>query len=432
MKSVYFLALRELKIRFKSKIFIWTTILGPIFLLIMMIVPVGLQLKNSEHAIVQVLDLTQTERIDTCFKDNDKMSFIVMHGNETEILKAFDYSSHDALLILKPLDKNGIIPELTLKSHYDLSEFEKIFLKNYIKGIYQNEILKRLNNSELATILNQEIVFDELKELDFAYQQTSKEVRDSWGLGASIILYFFLMFYGMQLMRSTTEEKSSRVFEVLITTVKPVQILLGKLTGIGLSALFQFTVWLTVVGGIGNWLYAHFQLQMYNSSNISNTLKIVKDQQQAMDVAFLVQAFEGISFFKLGFGFIVFFVLGYLLYGTLLATIGACVDSESDTQPLLIPITLPLLFSFVMASQVQANPNTLMSKILCNFPLSSPICALINIPNGATWVQILVSISLLIIFLFPLIWLCSKVFAAGLLLNGKKTSWGDIFKLLKM
>ena len=238
---------------------------------------------------------------------------------------------------------------------------------------------------------------------------------------SGFLIYFFIFMYGAMVMRGVIEEKTNRIIEVMISSVKPFQLMIGKIIGIALVGLSQFLFWLIIalIGfSIAPYLIESNDLlqgEINNSNANLNSLEI----------------FNNLTIFPLIFGFIFYFIAGYFLYGSLFASVGAAVDQETDSQQFMLPLTLPLILSFIMIQPIIDNPHGDLAYWFSMIPFTSPIIMMVRIPFGVPIFELILSMTILLIGIFSSVWLSSKIYRVGILMYGKKTSYKEIWKWLK-
>jgi ABC-2 type transport system permease protein len=243
----------------------------------------------------------------------------------------------------------------------------------------------------------------------------------------------------MQVMRGVIEEKTNRVIEVLISSVKPFQLMMGKIIGIGLVGLTQFIIWL-ILSGIGMMVIrmfiftdmndpANWNADAMNSGLIETNFE---SQSQSSDLVSLI--FEAINWPLMISSFVIYFIGGFLLYSAIFAAIGAMVDSETDTQQLVLPVTAPLILSYVVASMMITNPSSEIGTWFSMIPFTSPVVMMVRIAQGTLegefW-QYIVSIVLLFGTFLATTWLAAKIYRIGILMYGKKATWKEVIKWIK-
>jgi ABC-2 type transport system permease protein len=261
---------------------------------------------------------------------------------------------------------------------------------------------------------------------------------------SGILIYFFIFMFGAQVMRGVIEEKTNRIIEVIISSVKPFQLMMGKITGIGLVGLTQFLLWVILTGTIVTIATSSFSMKIKPGAA---TEQLMPSQAKGMSIQLpnaadstkvsgeqsneVINAIESIDFTVMIGMFLFFFVFGYLLYAALFAAVGSAVDSEADTQQFMLPLTVPLILSIVMAQYVIQEPNGPVAFWFSIIPLTSPVIMMIRIPFGVPYLQIILSMVILVAGFLGATWLAAKIYRTGILMYGKKVSYRELWKWLK-
>jgi ABC-2 type transport system permease protein len=261
------------------------------------------------------------------------------------------------------------------------------------------------------------------------------------GFGFAIIIYIFIFFYGMQVMRGVMEEKTNRIVEVIISSVKPFQLMMGKIIGIGLVGLTQFLIWVGLTSVIatvgmykiqGNLLERQKeQLAMIQSGGVIEAPNMNEGPNPEEMQSELIAVMQEVPWTDVLVSFLIFFICGYLLYGSLFAAIGASVDNETDTQQFMMPVTLPLIFGYVVSNMMIANPESSIGHIFALVPLTSPIVMMVKTAIGVSIGLKLLSIAILVLSIFGFVWLAAKIYRVGILMYGKKPSYKELWKWIK-
>lgn len=290
-------------------------------------------------------------------------------------------------------------------------------------------LYKKANlNSLNIQALNQQYAIKTETLTTNSYEEMFANTASSIGLTAGILIYFFILLYGIQVMRGIIEEKSNRILEVLVTSVKPFELMMGKILGIGLVSLLQFGIWIGISSTISVLISSYFKLEMYNTANINHTLSFVSDSSKALEINMFMTSLSQINLPFVIVIFLSYFIFAYLLYAALFAAIGSAVDAETDTQQFVLPITIPLLISFVMAQSIITNPDSSMAFYLSLIPFTSPIVMMLRLPFGVDLWQVALSLFLLISTFLAATYFSSKVFKTGILMYGKKVSLKELVK----
>jgi ABC-2 type transport system permease protein len=263
-----------------------------------------------------------------------------------------------------------------------------------------------------------------------------------------MLIFFFIFFFGSQVMRGVIEEKVSRIIEVIVSSVKPYQLMMGKIIGVGLVGLTQFLIWMILSAVLVTGLKA----AVFPELNQTPTEQVVSSdlfdqgagvQDLAMpspedmaneDMDMAQEIFASLKSINAGVmiaSFLFYFIFGYLLYASMFAVIGSAVDNETDTQQLIFPVILPLILGlYVMISAIN-NPDNALSFWFSIIPFTSPVVMMVRIPFGVPWWQIALSGSLLIATFLGMTWVAAKVYRTGILMYGKKNSYKEIWKWLR-
>ena len=278
-----------------------------------------------------------------------------------------------------------------------------------------------------------------------AMQLTENGVKDAhsyvaMGIGflCAFLIYISLFIYGTQVMRGVIEEKVSRIIEVIISSVKPFQLMLGKIVGVGLVGLTQFLLWIIISIALSMGLGSAFMKSQVNAkteqvSKMQHThtpgSAATANADQSADVDGILKNIEGIPLAYTISCFLFYFLFGYFLYSAIFAAVGSAVDNETETQQFMLPITLPLIFTFVLAENFMINnPDSSLSVWLSMIPFTSPIAMMIRIPFGVPAWQLALSMFLMIVgFLFTT-WVASRIYRVGILMYGKKASYKELAK----
>lgn len=264
-------------------------------------------------------------------------------------------------------------------------------------------------------------------------KNSSSLAKSGVGMFLAFVVYMFIFIYGSMIMRSTLEEKSNRIVEVIVSSVKPFQMMMGKILGVALVGLTQFAAWvllsIVVISGIS---------ASIGKEAISQTQQIPTAMPGGPGAAIaqnipqdntMLDAFLNLPFGQIIFVFLIFFVGGFLLYSSLFAAIGSAANQETDTQQFMMPISLPLVFGFVIAqTAVFQDPHGPMAKLFSMIPLTSPVVMVVRSPFGVPWSEIIISSLILIATFIFFVWITGRIYRIGILMYGKKPSWKDLGK----
>jgi ABC-2 type transport system permease protein len=269
------------------------------------------------------------------------------------------------------------------------------------------------------------------------------EISMVLGMFSGILIYFFIFMFGAQVMRGVIEEKTNRIVEVIISSVKPFQLMMGKIIGVGMVGLTQFLLWVVLTFGIVTVVTSSFIPKNVKQSATEQIIKQNKayspdqipeqviSQNKEGGVNEVMDALNSVDFPVMIGAFIFFFVFGYLLYAALFAAIGGAVDNEADTQQFMLPITVPLILAIVMAQYVIQDPDGAVSFWFSIIPFTSPVIMMIRIPFGVPIYEVILSMVLLLLGFLGTTWLAGKIYRTGILMYGKKVNYRELWKWLR-
>jgi len=407
------------------------TLLGPLLMAGLMLVPIWLAIKDQDIQRIEVIDETKT--FINQFVNTATLQFKHEFRSIEQAKSKFYDENYTSILYIKNADKTPVV-EMYYKKQPGFSTI--INIENTIENVIRNiEIQSKFNvtKEQLAEIQPNITVKPISITIDGEEESKNVGISTALGFGGAILIYFFIFMYGVQIMRGVIEEKTSRIVEIIISSVKPFQLMMGKIIGIALVGLTQFLLWALFTGVIYTIIVGAFSIETVTSAsqtgNLMEQANITElSQNPYQDV---MDGFKTIPVFQLLISFIFYFIGGYLLYGALLAAVGSAVDSEADTQQFMLPITIPLIFSFVVAQTVMENPDGTMAFWLSIIPLTSPIIMMVRIPFGGveSW-ELVLSMSLLIIGFLGATWIAAKIYRTGILMYGKKITYKELWKWL--
>lgn len=442
MNKISLIIQREYFTRVKKRSFIVLTLLGPVLMASIWIVPVYLSTLSSSPKVISVLD--ETGIFLDKLNGDENLQFVEAVPELKTAKKNLSKMGNYALLYIPKPDVH--IPNSAVIYSEKQASLD---VKNYIKGIMKKEIeaqklaLRGIDPEILLSIKTNVFISSIKVDGSGNEEKSSAEISMAIGIFSAILIYFFIFLFGAQVMRGVIEEKTSRIIEVVISSIKPFQLMMGKIIGIALVGFTQFMLWvvLTATLVIGFQAFYQDELKAYqNPVKIEssqglfpdNSEKTVNQQIQPKDenIGFFIDALLSVNYFVIIGSFIFYFLGGYLLYAALFAAVGSAVDSEADTHQFMMPITVPLIFSIVMMQFIINDPHGPVAFWLSLIPLTSPIIMMIRIPFGVPYSEIIISASLLILGFIFTTWLASKIYRTGILMYGKKVNYKELWKWL--
>lgn len=440
MNKIFLILKREFLTRIKKKSFLVMTILSPLLIVLFYAIIIYFTINGPGN-----------EEVKTVFVDDDYFEFVTNKFNNNKVFK-FEYGSSEKLNSAEFLKANP--------NYFALLQFPDSFGINNLQGVkltaveqpsisqidyIENEIEKIIKNEQLAHFKIDEVIIKKINDtkvnintskinLENATEESSNSgAATALGMGGALLIYMFIFLYGVMVMKGIIEEKTNRIVEILISSVKPFQLMMGKILGIAGVGLLQFIIWVTLI------LLA---IPLVSSLLMGDNVKEMANVASSMPNAMPAKAIGGNAFLDglLAFNypylisvFVFYFITGYLFYGALFAAIGSAVDNETDTQQFMLPVTMPLIFSIALAQGLVLNaPNGSAAFWLSIIPFTSPVVMMIRLPFGVPTWELLLSMVLMVFGFMFTVWLASRIYRIGILTFGKKPTYKEIWKWIKM
>lgn len=433
MNKVFLVIQREYLSRVKKKSFLIATLLTPLIFPAIMGVFVWIaaeEMKNQELRVIEVVDET---------------GLFFLESSEQYAFSSSAKSVEEAKTWVKEGKRYGVLylPSLDLKDPQGIQfygrENPSISLIGYLESALKRKIEdQRLFNEGIDPEILQEIK-TEVSIQSLTLQDSGEEVLTdasvNYGLGflSGILIYLFIFLYGNQIMQGVIEEKSSRIVEILVSSLKPFQLMMGKIVGIGAVGLTQFLIWVILIFVLSSFVLSFLGMQMpqQQAQEMANPEAMAMAQNQG-DLASMLQVIHGIDFVSLIVSFILYFLGGYLLYGALFAAVGAAVDSPSDAQQFMFPITIPLIVAYLgLFVFVLQDPNSTTSFWLSIIPFTSPIAMMGRISYGVPFWELALSLGLLAVGFLLTTQVAAKIYRIGILSHGTKPSYKLLWRWIR-
>jgi len=455
MNKILIIIKREYLTRVRKKSFIIMTIIGPLLMGALFVVPVWLaQKEDQEERTIAVID--ETNKVDNQYSDVHGLFYKKLP--ETPYTK-FEYLPNTPLDSLRKNFSNSkyygvlFIPSNVVTSNraeFFSSKEPTIDVKMFISESLSKEIQKQKMIAEKIDVQILEKVKTNIGVNTFVWDASGAEKKSStelaMGIGyiSSFMIYIFIFMYGAQVMRGVIEEKTSRIVEVIVSSVRPFQLMMGKIIGVAMVGVTQFMLWIVLTIGIVFIAQGVMQNKLGNESvksivsqdvmtgaGIQQAQSVKADESGMGEMKEIFAGYDPRKMTKIIFCFLFFFLGGYLLYGSLFAAIGSAVDGEADTQQFMMPITIPLILSIIVMISAIKSPDGPIAFWFSIIPFTSPILMMARIPFDPPAWQIGLSALLLIITFVGTTWLAGKIYRTGILMYGKKVSYGELWKWIK-
>lgn len=439
MNKILLIIQREYLSRVKKKSFIIMTFLTPLIVagfygLIIYFSIKGVSDKSDKIAVINE-NKTLTEKL----ASNKNLTFVYKQDSFEHLKKNLSESDFDYILYLSDFNidtPKGIqligTKQAGLSLDGKISDAIEDLIRDYKlkkSGISQEE----LNNLKSNVNIDVKKINDTGKE-----ENSSAGASTIIGFVAGVLMFMFIMLYGVQVMRGVIEEKTSRIIEVIISSVKPFQLMMGKIIGIAMVGLTQFLLWIILTISISTLAVSVFvnKDDVKSIAAASSKVPTVSAASQAQISAMndgpmgdIQKSLEGLDFGKIITVFVFYFLGGYLFYSALYAAIGSAVDSETETQQFMMPVMMPLLLSYALSlSVVNNDPYGSLAFWLSMIPFTSPIAMVVRLPYGVPAWELILSMSILIIGFIGTVWFASRIYRVGILMYGKKASFKEMVK----
>ena len=432
---------REYLAKVRNKSFVIMTFLSPVLMVAMVVLIAYLtKINDSEKRIIALLN--ESDYYNQEFLMSEGISYV--HFNDISLEMAKDSAANIGYYGLLYIPKGKELEKVSSNSFLYTKEAPSTAILDKLDAVFQQR-LRQERLQEMGVSTKEFDAIDnrfEIKTATFAGDLNIKginEIKAFIGGGFGYLIMMFIIIYGGFVMRSVIEEKTSRIIEVIISSVKPFQLMMGKIIGTSLAGITQFAIWI-ISGGL--LLIIALTLLDIDPASLNkgaaagaNFAPPVPTTDE--NIQLYAQELFNIPWVMLITFFLIYFILGYLIYSSIYAAIGAAVDNETDTQQFIFPIILPLMLAiYVGFFSVFSNPHGPIAVAFSLFPLTSPIVMLMRLPGGIgeggvpIW-ELVTSILLLIITFIGIVWLAAKIYRVGILMYGKKPSYKELFKWLK-
>lgn len=433
MNKTLLIIQREYLSRVKKKSFLLMTFLVPLLFIGMYALVIFIFIKgDSDKKQIQVLD--QSGIFENKLSDKKNLDFQFIKGNYNQAKKDLLQSEADFLLFIPANYETAKNIEIVSEKKPGLSVIGDI--EEQMESILQD---KRLILAGIDTaIINQAKPNLSINARQITEQgEKDASVGASFAVGfvAAFLIYISLFIYGTQVMRGVIEEKTTRIIEVIVSSVKPFQLMLGKILGIGMVGLTQFLLWIILSAGlatVAGTLFINTEETKSKVEQIGKERTTLAGAAGETDSDLLINLTKAASTIDIPYilgTFLFYFLGGYLIYSALFAAVGSAVDNETETQQFMLPITLPLIFTFIIGMNVIVNnPDSTLSFWLSMIPFTSPIAMIIRIPFGVPVWELALSMSLLVGGFIFTTWVAARIYRVGILMYGKKTSYKELAK----
>ena len=450
LRTIGIIIKREYLNKVKKKSFLITTLLVPILVAGLTFGVIFAMMNTKEKTkVIAVADLSGI--VMPYLEDNDIIDYVDCSDTPADTLKAhMSELGYDGVLLISPIDsvQKTVTPELVSLKPFGMSLTENV--SNRIDKAVEDYRIASYDIEGLETILKE--IKASVKLRSYTLTESGEEkisessVYSIISMVLGIVVFLFVTLFGGMVMSAVIEEKSSRVVEVLVSSVKATELMFGKIIGIALVALTQFILWIVLIAGIvgiAGGVVSKKMLAEVDPTELTQMMggaslegmdsldTIVALSGEDSEVAVVLDSLTNMHIGNIVFLFIVFFIFGYLLYASLFAAVGSAVENEGDTQQLQIPLTIPLMLAYFMALYAFNAPDSPLAVFGSLFPFTSPIVMIARLPFGVPGWEVGLSIALLVLTFGICAWISAKIYKVGILMYGKKSTFKDLWKWLR-
>ena len=429
---------REFIAKVRNKSFLIMTFLSPVLMVGMGALIFFLMKKNDEK-VKEILYVDNSELFTKeDFKDTKTIHYqdFTALGIEETKKKVEEGDYYGALII----PKQDSLEVLATAIEFYSKDSPGMSVMNSL----ETKIERKLRNEKLNDFgidiekINASKIQSNIKMFNFSGEESSKLINGlkiGVGLIAGYLLMMFVMIYGTSVMRSVIEEKTSRIVEIIVSSVKPFQLMLGKIIGNASAGLLQFLIWgilIFIITTVASSVFGIDMVEMQTAKLPAEQLDAAKQAAGMDKMQLIIQEILRLPILKMFVLFIFYFLGGYMLYSSMFAAVGAAVDNETDTQQFMLPIMLPLILGvYVGFATVMNDPHGSIAVLFSHIPFTSPIVMLMRVPFGVSWTELAISMTLLLVTFVFMVWLAAKIYRVGILMYGKKPTYKDLYKWLK-
>ena len=427
---------REYLNKITNKTFILSTFLTPL-IIVGLIFFIGYLSNLNNETVKNISVIDETGIVYEKLKSSKFLKYDLIQNLSLEKARIFSKNKSDYGLVYIP---NLISPNAIADSISFISEDSPSFtiinnLESQLEKILTNENFK-IEGLDINEI-NESKVYVNLFQETFEGEKTTKTdglVKLIFGMVLGMLLYIFIFAYGSMIMMSVIEEKTNRIIEIVISSVKPFELMTGKIIGTSLAGLTQFVVWGVLFFVFSTIISSLFGITSMpgNPSDAQLMLSASEGSGISSDSLEIISAFINLPLTNILVAFVLYFLGGYLLYASIFAAIGAAVDNQTDAQQFLMPITIILIVAlYVGILTVPEDPNGIVAQILSFIPLTSPVVMMMRIPYGVPVFEQIISVLILFLSVILIIWIAAKIYRIGILMYGKKPTYRELLKWLK-
>jgi ABC-2 type transport system permease protein len=432
MDKIWLVIQREYLARVKKKSFLLVTLLTPLIFPAIMGIFVWIAVEEKDNQSLRIIEVID---------DND---LFFLESSEQYAFSFSNLQEEEAKELVQNGERYGYlhIPNFDLKDPKGITYYGEENPSMNLISYLENNLKKKIEEQRLfesgidPKIINEVRTKISIKSitLDDQGTETVSDATVNYAIGflAGILIYMFIFIYGNQIMQGVIEEKSSRIVEILVSSLKPFQLMMGKILGIAAVGLTQLVIWIVLIGTLTTVVTGFLGMQMPQQQAMEMANADLGQAMPNSDIGEILQVLSGINVTEIVLCFVFYFLGGYLLYGALFAGIGSAVDAPSDAQQFMLPVTIPLIVAYMgLFVFVLNDPNSTTSFWLSIVPLTSPIAMMGRVSYGVPGLELALSMGLLILGFLGTTWLAGKIYRIGILMHGTKPTYKTLWKWIK-
>ncbi|CAD0007913.1 MULTISPECIES: ABC transporter permease [Flavobacterium] len=437
MSIISLIIKREFIAKVRNKSFVVMTFLSPLLFVAIAGFIGYLSSMKAETKRIAIHDETGLFVADFLKENKKGAEFKYLNLSEIDVKALKDSITKENFSGLIVIPKTSENKDLESKIEFISNSSPSISFIENTQDIIGNKITKlNLEEAKLDTLAIQKAQSKVNIHLVKASGEESlkglNEIKIGIGGAFGYLIMMFIIIYGNMVMRSVIEEKTSRIIEIIISSVKPFQLMIGKIVGTSLAGLLQFIIWAIIGLGLMFAASVFFGVNVGPTARISPELMQSAQHELSGSAQMYITELWNLPIASILIGFVIYFIGGYFLYSSFYAAIGAAVDNQTDSQQFLLPIMMPLILSvYIGFFTVVNDPHGTVAVVFSMIPLTSPIVMLMRLPFGVPWWQIAISVSLLFATFFFVVWFAAKIYRVGILMYGKKPTWKELYRWLK-
>ena len=416
------------------KSFIIMTLGMPLLFILIAAVPIGLAYLNDKGSDVQqIAVIDETGRYSAALHSDDMYSFVALKGDTVTNAREFYDKSNGSIsavvIIPRNVDSTGVV---NIYSEGTITPSLVSMIRSTLADTIQNAHLAALGIPNLQQMVDKAHVDVDVRSIkwsDEGEQESSTDAAMGLGFLLSFITYMFVLMYGAMIMNSVIEEKTNRIVEVVVSSCRPFQLMLGKIIGVGLVGLTQMAIWIVLLAIVGSVAGSAFGISNVSPDAVSPEALASAKDMGALEV--IMRETLSINYMPILVNFVLYFLGGYLLYSSLFAGLGSAVDQASDASQFTTPVILIMLIAFYAGIACAENPMGPMAVWCSIIPFTSPVVMMVRLPFGVPTWQLILSIVLLFGTALAITWMAARIYRRGILHYGQKASFKDLFKWIK-